>query len=59
MVESVGVPSYQTMGTLRMQVEPGLCGLEQLWSLGVQQALLMRTEREMAVSVLAERGGPQ
>lgn len=29
-VESSGVPSYQTMGTLRMQVGPCLCGLEQL-----------------------------
>lgn len=59
-VESAGVPSSQTMGTLRMQVGPGLCGLEQLLKpQGEQQALLMSREREEAVSVLAERGGPQ
>lgn len=40
-VESAGVPSYQTMGTLRMQVGPGLCGLEQLLKpQGEQQARL-------------------
>lgn len=44
-VESSGVPSYQTMGTLRMQVGPGLCGLEQLLKpQGEQQALLMSRE---------------
>lgn len=60
MVKSAGVPSYQTMGALRMQVGPGLCGLWQLLKpQGEQQALLMSREREEAVSVLAEGGGPQ
>lgn len=51
------VPNYQTMGTLRMQVGPGLCGLEQLSGLREQQALLESKKME-ATSVLAERGGP-
>lgn len=60
MLVSAGVPSYQTMGPLRMQVGPGLCGLRQLLKpQGEQQALLMSRAREEAVSVLAEGGGPQ
>lgn len=59
-VESAGVPSYQTMDTLRMQVGPGLCGLEQLLKpQGEQQAEgAADRKREEAASVLAERGGP-
>lgn len=58
-VKCAGVPSYQTMGTLRMQVGPGLCGLEQLLKpQGEQQAPLMSRKREEAALVLAEREGP-
>lgn len=58
MVESAGVPSYQTMGTLRMQVGPGLCGLEQLLKPQGELQTLGSRKSEEAASVLAERGGP-
>lgn len=57
MVERAGVPSSQTMGTLRMQVGPGLCGLEQLLKpQGERQALLMSREREEAQFLCWLRG---
>lgn len=53
-VESAGVPSYQTMGTLRMQVGPGLCGLEQLSEpQGVQ---LMRRGKRQSLCWLRGEG---
>lgn len=58
MVESAGVPSDQTMGTLRMQVGPGLCGPKQLLRPQGEQQALLQSKKEEAASVPAERGGP-
>lgn len=56
-VESSGVPSYQTMGTLRMQVGPCLCGLEQLLKpQGEQRVLLEQRGKRRSLCWLRGEG---